>query len=668
MDFFAQQAKVRRSSRWLVVLFVLAVVAVIVAVDIVFVLAFGWHGRPSEVAGAPGVADASSLHLNWIAIAEVSAVVLALIALASLYRSASLRGGGSVVAQSMGATPVPADTGNPVWRKLRNVIEEVAIASGVPVPEIFVLEGEPGINAFAAGYTPSDAAVCVTQGCLDRLTRDELQGVIAHEFSHVLNGDMRLNIRLMGLLFGILVLSIIGRFMMFSGGSVRSRGGNNAYMALIGIAVIAVGYVGYFFGRLIQAAVSRSRESLADASAVQFTRQTDGIAGALKKIAALQEGSRLAARNKHEVAHMLFGEAGGFSRLFATHPPLPERLQALGVAWDENEITALAQAWQQPQRARDPEQASASLSGFAPGMAAAGMAPAAAGGNLPDAGATMGITAAAVSAQVGAPGANAFDLAAVLRERLPASVDEAVKHPRQARAVLLALAMDRDAGVRDAQLLVIDNALGSDCAEDAERALTQLADVHPMQRLPLAALAFPALRRRPRPELEKLLDTLCALVQVDHSVDLHEYCLVRLLDLQLRELLDPSDGFTPGRKRLRQCRDHFASLLALVAAHGHDDTQAAQQAWSRALAHALPDARLSFTLPEDWQAAMDRSLHELDALRAGDKQLVIEAMAVVVSEDGVVTVAEAELLRVICASLHCPLPLLDARPESLAAA
>src|SRR5690625_4300110 len=183
MDFFAQQAKVRRSSRWLVVLFVLAVVAVIVAVDIVFVLAFGWHGQSSEVAGAAGAAGASSLHLNWIAIAEVSAVVLVLIALTSLYRSASLRGGGSVVSQSMGATPVPADTGNPAWRKLRNVIEEVAIASGAPVPDIFVLEGEPGINAFAAGYTPSDAAVCVTQGCLDRLTRDELRGVIAHEFS-----------------------------------------------------------------------------------------------------------------------------------------------------------------------------------------------------------------------------------------------------------------------------------------------------------------------------------------------------------------------------------------------------------------------------------------------------------------------------------------------------
>src|SRR5699024_8530235 len=261
MDFFAHQTEVRRGSRWLVALFVLAVIAVIAAVDVVVVLAFGLTRRqPSPY--APPVSFWQSI--DWVTVGMASVAVLVLIVLASLYRMASLRGGGAAVAQGMGATPVPSDTTNPTWRRLRNVIEEIAIASSVPVPDIFVLENEPGINAFAAGYTPSDAAVCVTQGCLDRLTRDELQGVIAHEFSHVLNGDMRLNIRLMGLLFGILVLSIIGRFMMFSGGSVRSRGGNNAYLALVGIAVIAVGYVGYFFGRLIQAAVSRSRESLAD--------------------------------------------------------------------------------------------------------------------------------------------------------------------------------------------------------------------------------------------------------------------------------------------------------------------------------------------------------------------------------------------------------------------
>ncbi len=478
---------------------------------------------------------------------------------------------------------------------------------------------------------------------------------------------MRLNIRLIGLLFGILVLSIIGRYMLFAGGRVRSRSGNTAYLALIGIAVIIVGYVGYFFGRLIQAAVSRSRESLADASAVQYTRQTRGIAGALKKIAALAEGSQLAAHNKHEVAHMLFGEPGRFASLFATHPPLPQRLRDLGVAWDEHEIEALAKAWQQPQRAADPDQPSASLSGFAPSGVVPVPAPAA-GSDLPHAATPMNLAAASVSAQVGAPDANAFDLAGIVRRGLSADLQAAVRDPRRARALLLALAMDRDAKLRDAQLLTIDHAMGSGQAEDAEQALALLPEVHPMQRLPLAALAFPTLRRRPRAELEKLLDTLCALVQVDHSVDLHEYCLVRLLDLQLHDLLDPSSGTAWGRKRLHQCGPSFAALCAIVAAHGHRDTAAAQRAWTQAIAHTLPAYRGAFALPEDWQGAMDQSLSALDDLRATDKQCVVEGLTVVVGEDGVVTVAEAELLRVVCAALHCPLPLLDARPQAPAAA
>jgi Zn-dependent protease with chaperone function len=278
MDFFAQQARVRGSSRRLVILFVLAVIAIVVAIDAVVWFALGRHP-------APGEPPASNLNL----LLGSSVIVLAGIGLSSLFRIMSLSDGGKSVAESMGATVVPPDTSDPALRRLRNVIEEVAIAAGVLVPDIYLMADEPGINAFAAGYSASDAAVCVTQGCLDNLTRDELQGVIAHEFSHVLNGDMRLNIRLMGLLFGILVLAVVGRRVIwFGGGRSNRRGGGQVWM--IGLALIVVGYIGYFFGRLIQAAVARSRESLADASAVQFTRQADGIAGALKKIAILSEG------------------------------------------------------------------------------------------------------------------------------------------------------------------------------------------------------------------------------------------------------------------------------------------------------------------------------------------------------------------------------------------
>src|SRR5690606_18310357 len=234
---------------------------------------------------------------------------LAVIGLGSLYRISSLSGGGEQVALQLGGTPVPEDTTDPNLRRLRNVVEEIAIASGVPVPRLYVLEHEAAINAFAAGYTPADAVVAVTRGALDRLNRDELQGVIAHEFSHILNGDMRLNIRLMGVLFGILVLALIGRKSSEGSRGRGSRGAGGVLVAALGLMV--VGYCGWFCARLIKAGVSREREFLADASAVQFTRRTAGLAGALKKIGGLQEGSRLASAEAEEVAHTLFGDGVG---------------------------------------------------------------------------------------------------------------------------------------------------------------------------------------------------------------------------------------------------------------------------------------------------------------------------------------------------------------------
>ena len=207
MNFFEHQAAARRTSTRLVVLFALAVLGIVLAVDFAACVAFGGvGGRARRGRRAAGVHHAC--------------VTLAIIGLGSLYRIASLRGGGEPVALQLGGVPVPEDTTDLNLRRLRNVVEEIAIASGVPVPKIYVLEHEAAINAFAAGYSPSDAVVAVTRGALDRLNRDELQGVIAHEFSHILNGDMRLNIRLIGVLFGILMLGIDRP----QGAAVRPRG------------------------------------------------------------------------------------------------------------------------------------------------------------------------------------------------------------------------------------------------------------------------------------------------------------------------------------------------------------------------------------------------------------------------------------------------------------
>ena len=246
-----------------------------------------------------------------------------------MYRMASLRGGGEPVALQMGGVPVPEDTSDFHLRRLRNVVEEIAIASGVPVPKLYVLEHEAAINAFAAGYSPSDAVVAVTRGALDRLNRDELQGVIAHEFSHILNGDMRLNIRLIGMLFGIMMLGIIGR----KRADLRSRRRQEcaARSSARPWSRWWSAPSALFFGRMIKAGVSRTRELLADASAVQFTRQTQGLAGALKKIGGLDEGSQPepTGRRPRKSATCCSARGCRISGMFATHPPLLERIRLL---------------------------------------------------------------------------------------------------------------------------------------------------------------------------------------------------------------------------------------------------------------------------------------------------------------------------------------------------
>lgn len=330
MNFFERQRQLRRLSVRLVLLFAIAVVGIIVTVDLAVLFAF--NAFDASVGNIAGIVAVASL------------ATAAVIALATLYRMATLKGGGGRVARELGGDYVPEDTVDPQLRRLRNVVEEISIASGVPVPEIYVLQNEASINAFAAGWSTSDAAIAVTRGALERLNRDELQGVIAHEFSHVVNGDMRLNIRLMGLLFGILFLAVAGETILRSGVFTRSRneksGGNP--LPLIGIALLVAGYIGVLVGRVIKASVSRQREYLADASAVQFTRQTSGLAGALKKIAGLPAGSKLVSPKTEEVGHMLFA-TGKLSAIFATHPPLPDRIKALDPTFDPAQLGALAQ-------------------------------------------------------------------------------------------------------------------------------------------------------------------------------------------------------------------------------------------------------------------------------------------------------------------------------------
>ncbi len=637
MNFFEHQAAARRGSFRMVVLFALAVAGIVAVVDLAVLLLFGARTLGQEEGGGGALAA-------LLALATLG--TLAVIGLGSLYRLASLRAGGEAVALQMGATEVPQDPGDLPLRRLRNVVEEIAIASGVPVPRVFVLEGEAGINAFAAGYSPADAAVAVTRGALDRLNRDELQGVIAHEFSHILNGDMRLNIRLMGVLFGIMMLSIIGQRVLVYGRGGRGKDG--AAVLLIAMAAMVAGGVGLFFGRMIKAGVSRQRELLADASAVQFTRQTQGLAGALKKIAGLGAGSALEDKGKvEEVSHMLFGEGRAYSRLFATHPPLLQRIRTLDPLFGQAQLDELARRW-----------AAAPPDGLMEDRAL-GLADGAVPPPLPLLSASVALTPPMVAAQVAAPAADDYSRAHVIAETLPDALRTLVRQRDQVMPLLLGLVLDAAPEVAARQRFEIAARLGEATAQRADELRGGLLQsLHPMHRLPLASLAFPLLRRFPRPELDAFIDTVDAAVHADGRVSLFEYCLARLLQVQVREALSPGRSPIFGRRKPHDVRQPFATLLAVVAQAGNDTPAQAQRAYLAGLQRVLPRDHMPYAPPAQGVLALDEVWEPLDALDPLAKELMVEAVAAAVRHDGQVRVAEAELLRTVCAVLHCPLPAM----------
>lgn len=634
MNFFKRQDEARRATRRLVVLFVLAVVAVVASVDLV-VFALMRQGEAQSHSYMPPFGEWLAAHPGMVV--GTTLAVLAVITLASFYKSMVLSGGGGVVARSLGGTRISPDTSDPLQRRLLNVVEEMAIASGLPMPEIYLLEHESGINAFAAGHNASNAAIGVTRGTLTTLNRAELQGVIAHEFSHILNGDMRLNVRLMGLLFGLLVIALIGRTVLRGATRVRGdRKGGVLVVLLLALAVLVIGYLGLFFGRLIQAAVSRSREALADASAVQFTRDPAGLRGALVKIGASTAGSRVANAEVEEVAHMLF--APGMSRFFATHPPLLERLKAIDPHFDAKEIDRT--------RARMAAAAAEAETPAAMAEAATHVI------DLP--------TAApfAVSQLVGNPGTAHMQLAREIRQSLPETIVAAGRHPQSARALLLALALDSDPSARARQKQVIAQRLTPQIAAATAVLEHDVDALEPEQRIPALLRGFAALRQLTHEERVQLMACLNGMLPGEGNVGLHSYVLRKLAQMHLRDDLNPSARTS--RLTLQAVQQDAQVLFSVLARHGHNDETGARRAYEAGMHHLFPRERPAYGIAGPWASALDLALSRLDQLPPIAKEQLVEAMVATVSHDQQLTIGEAELLRAVCASVHCPLPPLVA--------
>jgi Zn-dependent protease with chaperone function len=641
--FFENQDAARRNTKWLVVLFCLAVVAIIA---LLYALAVTLSGVQSP---DPATGEAQ-LALRWWQPDLLLGVVLAtllVVAGGSLYKISQLRGGGSVVAEALGGTLASSSSPDPDERRLLNVVEEMAIASGTPTPPVYLLRDEPGINAFAAGFAPSDAVIGVTRGCVQNLSRDELQGVIAHEFSHILSGDMSLNIRLMGVIHGILIIGIIGYFLLRST-MFRGRGGgrdnSGAAIMAAGLGLMVIGFLGTFFGNLIKATVSRQREFLADASAVQFTRNPDGIAGALKTIGGFDGGSVLASPNAPESSHLFFSQGlrRGMQLLFATHPPLAERIARLDPSWEAG-VAAPATA---------ATAARAGAAAFAGGDAAP----------TTDSARAEASEGSALD-QIGQPTAAHVAYAAALLRGLPIEVTAAAHEPYGARTVIYALLIDRDEAPRARQLEQLARFGEAGIDHETRRLLPQVEGLDPRFRLPLIDLALPALRALSPSQYRSFETNVRALVAADQKIDLFEWTLQRLLLAHLRPHFERVKPPRVRHSRLRGLRSECSVVLSILAYAGHPG-DAEQRTAFAAGASQLPEIETAL-LPRDrcGLADLDAALERLAETSPTCLRQLLTACAACIAADHEVTQAEGELLRAIADSLGCPMPpLLPGQP------
>jgi Zn-dependent protease with chaperone function len=640
VNFFDAQDRARQASRRLVAAYVVATILIVLGVTVIVGIAlYNFSEAGYGYTAGDFVARQAPILIG-------TALLTTLLILgSSLFKTSVLSAGGGRVAADMGGTLVPADVQDPLRRRLRNVVEEMAIASGVPVPEIYVLEEESSINAFAAGFTPSDAAVAVTRGTLELLDRNELQGVIAHEFSHILNGDMRLNIRLMGVLYGILVLGLIGRLIMRGGyhtsivSSRRNRGA--PAILIIGLGLAILGCIGVFFARIIKAGVSRQREFLADASAVQFTRQSSGIANALKKIGGYSAGSLIKSTDPEEISHMLFGTGASFSGLFATHPPLVERIQALDPSFKASDFPAI-----DPHRRRPSTGQQATYRGLAGDVTTA----LAGGGEavLPD----------SIAETVGQPESEHIEYAQHLRQSVPESLYEAAHSSEFAYLLTIALILDRDGNAVERQLSLAKEQLGAERARLLRRYYDELATTGAEYRLPLLAIAFPALKLRPTQELSYLVSLATRMIEIDGEIDFYEYCFYRILMSNLGQAIDPSGRRTAIRARRAELRGAAIDLLRVLADYGHGSQEQSNAAFKsgRATLGAWAQDYDFLTEQEYTVAVLDHSLDVLLGLNNKGKEALLRAISATAAHDGKLAVGEAELIRAVCATLDYPLP------------
>jgi Zn-dependent protease with chaperone function len=624
MNFFEYQEQARKNTRWLIFLFILAVISLIALTDILVV--FFYYALSSEYNS-----DATPLPFDfhiYIAI-TISVIVL----LASLYRMTEMDGGGPRVAEELGGRLIPSSTKDPKERQLLNVVEEMAIASGIPVPQVYVLE-DITINAFAAGFDTHDAVIGVTRGTIDLLNRDELQGVIAHEFSHIFNGDMRLNIRLISILYGILFIGLIGeKIVNYSG---HSKDGAKAM--IFGVGLIVIGYSGLFFGNMIKATVSRQREFLADASSVQFTRNPDGIGGALKKIGGWTLGSRLGAINAAEYSHCYIAEgvsmlATGF---FRTHPKLEDRIRRIEPRWDGRypEVKRVVKKSDKEKETSKPFKTTFFKE--------------------PENLITMAVMVEAISA-TGAPTSEHVEYAKKLIADIPEKLLLASREPLTAYALILGLFMDKgllkNIPEQDRLLKGIDR----EVCKQLRLLVSQLLTLDIKYRLPLIELAIPSLKSLSKNQLEQFEQHMLLIINHDKRVEFWEWALHWIIT----QSLNKPDIAKARYDNFNLIENETAILLSATVYTANSSDELGQQAYIT----ATTELGISIEKIEKNKinsTELLRSIAKVRELKPLIKPRFLKALSLAAEHDGVIEPEEIEFIRAIAEGIDCPMPpLLD---------
>ncbi len=641
MDFFSHQDDARRKTSVLLVYFGLSVIAIIIAMYMVFTFlfftfSFKINAQPLQ----------SAMFWDGKRFAVVSCAALIIIICGSLYKITALKNGGSQVAEMLGGRVILPNSTDLKERRLLNVVEEMAIASGVGVPMVYVMNNETSINAFAAGFDLEDAVVSVTRGTLDNLNRDELQGVIAHEFSHIFNGDMRLNIRLLGILHGILVIALIGRAILRGLGRARSKKSGQA--AIFGVALYVMGYIGVFFGKLIKSAVSRQREYLADASAVQFTRNPDGLSGALKKIGGLVKGSRISHYKAEEISHMFFGNGlrESFLSSFSTHPPIEERVQRIDPHFDGvfPKISLKISDEEKKKRIDNATQPFA-LTSKRPEISEPVTAP---------------VSPDRIMQSIGAPLNIHMDMAQDMLASLPILLLESAREPFGSRADVYSLLLDDDSKMRAGQLEILKENADPAVFAETQKLLKFTESLSPEMRLPLLDLALPALKTLSLEQYQVFMKNVDALIGADKKVDLFEYTLRHIIKRHLAVVFEEPEKKVTLIYSVRGVENECSCVLSTLARVGHKDKQQAAAAFKKAVGIIMvPQADLSFLQAQECGLKqLDESLDRLARVSPLLKKKLVAACLQSLVYDEKINVREMELFRAVAEALNCPVPPL----------